>query len=73
MIRFLINLYILLIIVDTFLSYLPQFRHKIWAIKINKACDYSLAPIRRALPHKIPFDISPLVLIAILMLVQVLW
>ena len=72
MIRFVIDLYILLIIVDTVLSYLPQFRVERWAVFIRQVSGYSLNPVRkmidRTFPNQLPFDLSPLVVILLLKL-----
>jgi YggT family protein len=73
LIRALIDLYILLIIVDSILGYLPQFRFRTWAIQIRRMADFTCAPIRRYLPGDLPFDFSPLVVIIGLKLIQVLW
>ncbi|MBF0208432.1 MAG: YggT family protein [Oligoflexia bacterium] len=73
MIRFLINIYVLVIITDAVLSYLPQFRHHQWVQFIKKLADYSLDPIRKLLPRDTPFDISPLIVIVILQLIIALW
>ena len=67
MIRFLIDLYILVIIVDTVLSYLPQFRYERWVLFIRQISGYTLNPVRKTLnrmvPPTFPFDLSPLVVI----------
>ena len=60
MIRFIIDLYILIVIADTVLSYLPQYRHKPWAQKISQFAGFSLNPVRRLIPGNLPFDISPI-------------
>lgn len=74
MIRTIINLYILLIIVDTIIRYLPQYRAHRWALKIKQIVEFSCAPVRRFLPQNdLPFDFSPVVVIALLKLVEVLW
>ncbi|MBF0298565.1 MAG: YggT family protein [Oligoflexia bacterium] len=57
MVRAIINLYILVIIADAVLSYLPQYRHKPWAQTIKKIADFSLDPIRKFLPRDLAFDI----------------
>ncbi|MBF0315876.1 MAG: YggT family protein [Oligoflexia bacterium] len=77
MIHFLLNFYILIIIADVILSFLPQFRHYQVVQFVRKAADLSLAPIRKflrnILPHDIPFDISPLIVIILLQLIMALW
>ena len=74
MIRLLINVYILIIIVDTILSYIPSMKYNLWAMKLRKVADFGLDPIRRFLPLKdLPFDISPIILILLLNLVMLLW
>lgn len=77
MIRAFLNLYILLLIVDVILSYLPQYRFKIWAIKIRQFAGYTCNPVRHYLkkyvPEDIPFDFSPIVVMFILKMIEALW
>ncbi|MCP4911853.1 MAG: hypothetical protein GY909_01945 [Oligoflexia bacterium] len=73
MIRSLIDLYVLLLIVDTILSYLPQFRHQEWRRKIGMAADFTCKPVRKLLPPDLPIDPSPIVVILLLNLLKVLW
>lgn len=73
MIRLVINLYILILILDTVLSYLPQFRHTNWATKIREVANLTLRPIRRYMPADMPFDFSPVVAIVLLKLLVALW
>lgn len=73
MIRVLIDLYTFLLIVDIILSYLPQYRHQPIVSNIRRAADFTCAPIRRWLPRDLPFDFSPIIVIALLKLVEVLW
>jgi YggT family protein len=71
--RYLIEFYILLIIVDSLLSYAPEFRQQSWAKKIKQAADLSLRPIRKALPQDLPFDFSPLIVIMALNLLMLIF
>ena len=73
MISGLINLYIVLIIIDTVLSYLPQFRNQSWAQYIKKASDFTCNPVRKILPENLPADFSPLIVILGLELIKQLW
>ena len=73
MIRSLLNLYVLVLIIDVILSYLPQFRHQPWAQFIRKAADFTCKPIRKILPPDLPFDFSPMIVIMGLQLLKVLW
>ena len=72
MIRFAIDLYILVIVVDAVLSFLPQLRRETWVLYIRQISGYSLNPVRkilhRYLPDALPFDISPLIVILLLKL-----
>lgn len=72
MIRFVIDLYILVIVVDAVLSFLPQLRRETWVLYIRQISGYSLNPVRkilqRYLPDALPFDISPLIVILLLKL-----
>ena len=73
MIRVLLNAYILLIILDAILSYVPTLQTHNWVLIIRRIVNYSLNPIRKYLPPHLPFDISPLVVIGILQLIMYLW
>jgi len=73
MIRSLINLYVLVLIVDVILSYLPQFRSQPWARFIKKAADFTCRPIRQVMPPDLPFDFSPMIVIIGLQIFRALW
>ena len=73
MIRSLINLYVLVLIIDVILSYLPQFRHQPWAQFIKRAADFTCRPVRQIMPPDLPFDFSPMIVIIGLQLFKVLW
>lgn len=73
MIRSIINLYVLVLIIDVILSYLPQFRHQPWAQFIKKAADFTCRPIRQVMPPDLPFDFSPMIVIMGLQLLRALW
>ncbi len=73
MIRFIINIYIVIVLADAILSYLPQFQDQNWAKSIRKIADYSTKPIRKILPADLPVDFSPLIVIFLLNLVKLLW
>ena len=73
MIRFLIDIYIFILIADVVLSYLPQFRSQQWAVYIRKAGDFTCKPIRQILPPDLPFDPSPMIVIFALKIIEALW
>ena len=73
MIRAILNLYILVLVVDAILSYLPQFKNHIWAQKIKQAADFTLVPMRRVLPRDLPFDVSPIAVILLIKLFEILF
>jgi len=73
MIRYLIQFYIILLIVDTILSYLPQWNDEKWVKKIHQVANFTLNPVRKLLPPDLPFDFSPLIVIVALKLVEFLW
>jgi YggT family protein len=68
-----INFYILVIIVDTILSYVPSLKYNLWVMKIRKISNFSLNPIRKLVPADLPLDISPIILILGLKLIEALW
>lgn len=69
----LIKILILMVIVDAIFSYLPKLQEKEWVKRYRKFMSYGLDPIRRFLPSDVPFDISPVLLIALLVVVDKLW
>lgn len=73
MIRFVLNLYIFIIFLDTILSYIPSLYQTSWAKQIKKLADITLNPIRKILPQDLAFDISPLIVFFILRLIMSLW
>jgi YggT family protein len=73
MIRFVINIYIYLVILDAIMSYFPQFQNQQWAKSLKQVADFSLKPIRKLLPKDLPMDFSPLIVIFVLNLVKILW
>tara|TARA_R110000868_G_scaffold175888_6_gene413129 strand:- start:4136 stop:4357 length:222 start_codon:yes stop_codon:yes gene_type:complete len=73
LIRVLIDFYKFLLIVDIILSYLPQYRHQPIVANIRRAADFTCAPVRRWLPKDLPFDFSPLIVIGVLIIVELLW
>lgn len=77
MIRSILNVYVLVLIVDVILSYLPQFKNYPAALYIKKAADFTCKPVRKLIsqmvPQDFPFDFSPFVVILIIKLLEVLW
>jgi YggT family protein len=73
MIRALIQLYIFVLIIDVFLSFLPQVKNQPWAVAIRKAADLTCKPVRKVMPPDLPFDFSPLIVIMAFQLLQFLW
>jgi uncharacterized protein YggT (Ycf19 family) len=64
--RVVIQLYIWVIIIDSFLSFLPQYRHQTWAVKVRELAEFGLAPIRQVMPKGMMIDFSPMILIILL-------
>jgi len=62
-IRQLLNLYILIIIADVILSYIPDLHHHKWVKTIRKIADVAQKPIREALPENLPLDPTPMITI----------
>lgn len=63
MIRLIIKLYVLLIMIDAICSFFPELSKHEWRRKLKKICDYSLNPVRKLLPHHLPFDFSPMIVV----------
>ena len=72
-IRFLLNIYILLLIVDAILSYMPQLKSNDYVKKLRMITDFSCEPVRKLLPSDLPFDVSPLVIIVSIKIIELLW
>ncbi len=73
MIRFLLNTYIVVLIIDSILSYFPQFDLMPARVVISKISEVTLKPIRKLLPDDIGFDFSPLIVIFAILLIEALW
>jgi YggT family protein len=73
MIRFLIDIYILLIIVDAILSFFPQLSTHPIILQLRRVTGFTLKPIRKYLPPDLPIDPSPIVAILLLNLLKALW
>ncbi len=68
MVRALIDIFVLLIVVDAVLSFVPNpeiRRHPVVA-QLRRLCDIPQRPIRQLLPPNIPFDPSPIIVILLL-------
>ena len=61
-----LRLYVLIIIADVILSYVPDVRNQKWAQVIRKMADFSQKPIRDALPKDMPLDPTPMIVIFII-------
>lgn len=74
MIRFFLNLYIFIIIIDAVISYMPSnIKFHPYALKLKQLVDFTLAPIRKVLPPDLPIDISPLIAIILIRLLIAIW
>lgn len=73
LIRGLLYIYIILVLMDSILSFFPQFDRELWRKKLKEIADYSLNHIRKRLPPHLPLDFSPLILIALIQLIIFLW
>jgi len=73
MIRALIDLYILLLVVDVIISYIPQVKNHQISVQIRKLANYTCGPIREVLPKNQSFDFSTVIVIFLLNLLKVLW
>jgi YggT family protein len=73
MIRVLIDIYIILILLDAILSYIPNLKGHPYVQKLRMICEFSQRPIRKYMPQGLPLDPSPIVVILLLKLVEALW
>lgn len=68
MIHWLIDIFILMVVIDAILSFVPNpevRRHPV-VIQLRKIVDIPQRPIRQLLPPNIPFDPSPIIIILLL-------
>lgn len=73
MIRFLIDVYIYILVFDFILSFFPELKKYSWASFIKKMAEFSCKPVRRYLPPNLGFDISHFVVIVLLKIITILW
>jgi YggT family protein len=73
MITILIFAFAFVILVSATLEYFPKFRNEVWALKLKMFVDYAVNPIRKNLPHDIPFDAAPWLAITILIILNALF
>lgn len=73
LIRAFINIYILIIIIDVILSYLPEYAKTAWGKKIRVLSDYTCAHVRKYIPKDLPMDPTPLIVIVALKAMIALW
>lgn len=73
MIRIIIQAYILILILNSALSYIPSLQKEVWVKKIHQFSEFTCRYVRPYLPKDIPFDLSPLVVVVILNLIMALW
>lgn len=72
MLHALINIFILMVLVDAVVSFVPNpnvQRHPL-VLQLRKIVDVPQRPIRQLLPPNIPFDPSPLIIILVLRMVE---
>ena len=70
MIRFLLDVYIILLFVHVVLTHLPG-GHPWYALR--RVADWTCSPVRKRLPSGLPFDFSPFIVIVGIKLIQFLW
>ena len=70
MIRFILNIYIVILFLHIILIYVPG-GHR-WH-GIRRMADWTCSPVRKMLPQGLPFDFSPFIVIVGIKLIQFLW
>ncbi len=73
MIRFFFNLYCLLIIFDTIMSYFHWGQQFEWRRILHRIVGWSTEPLKRKLPPMGSFDFTPGLVILIIQLIILLW
>ena len=69
LLRFLIELYSILIVVDILISFFPEYRSLKVSQNISSVVEFTCRPIRERLPQ-MPFDLSPVIVMVFLSLVS---
>jgi YggT family protein len=72
MLHALINIFILMVLADAVISFVPNpnvQRHPV-VIQLRKIVDVPQRPIRQLVPPNFPFDPSPLVIILLLRMIE---
>lgn len=73
LIRLLLNLYVVIIIVDAVVSYIPNIANTP-VFQFNKRlADLTLKPVRKMLSSDLPVDLSPLVVIILVFIIKAVW
>ncbi|MGK0367076.1 MAG: hypothetical protein ACI9QD_000209 [Thermoproteota archaeon] len=77
MIRFVIDIYIIILFADAVLSFLPQFNEVVFVKYIRFFADFSLKPVRKLLKkhikNELPIDPAPLIVILALYIFMAIW
>jgi YggT family protein len=71
MLHVLIDIFVILVVIDAIVSFVPNpevKRHPV-VIQLRKIVDVPQKPIRQLLPPNIPFDPSPIILILLLRMI----
>ncbi len=64
---------IVMVAVDVLFSYVPQLQTHLLIQRYRRLIAFGLNPIRRFLPSDVPFDISPFLLIILLVFIDKMW
>lgn len=73
-IRTLLNFYMILLLVDGILSYVPRLNQEKWRLKIRELANLTCEPVRKKLPIiPLPIDMSPLIVIMLIEIFKFLW
>ncbi len=66
MIRFILRVYIVILLIRFIADLLPQFREHPWVMEMKKFTDFSTQPLKRFMPPDLPVDVTPIILAALI-------
>lgn len=73
LLRLVLNLYILVILVDTVVSYIPNLASNQVFQFNRKLAEITLKPVRKMLSPDLPVDLSPAIVVILVFVLKAIW
>jgi uncharacterized protein YggT (Ycf19 family) len=73
MLRFILYIYMLILLVDFVVSMFPSLKHQAWAKKISNLTEPTCSIFRKYLPKDLPVDFSHFIVIGAILLLMAIW